>query len=235
MRRKRSSSKAWAVLRGEVALWGCCAAPVLTGLWAGAPADLLPSVDSSASALGVKCPQVSPQRNVPGSSLCEQTLPLRFAFPIRSCSSVTEEAAGQKCDFSVPRQLHDAIACNGRNGVQGINVLCSLSFLFLVITWRDLLIAQGGCRPAPTSSPASSPRTARGTLALARKEPRLRQNQRAVKKGRMWALTGKNSRNEPDCTAQIRHIYSRSQCALEGTKCQIFVPAEVAQSDLKAA
>lgn len=70
--------------------------------------------------------------------------------------SPPERAAGQKRDFSVPRQLQDAITCNGRNGVKGINVPCSLSFLFLVITGRDLLITQGGCRPAPTSSPASS-------------------------------------------------------------------------------
>ena len=109
--------------------------------------------------------------------------------------------------------------------------LCSLSFFLLVIIRRDLLITLRGCRPVL----ASSPRTVRGMPAWAREQPTLRQIQGAgaAKNGRMWALKGNNSRNKPDCRVQIICIYSRSQCALEDMKCQVFESAEVAQSDSK--
>lgn len=110
-----------------------------------------------------------------------------------------------------------------------LRTLCRLLFFLLVVIRRDLLIPLRGCRPVLASSLC----TVRGMPAWAGKQPRLRQSQGAVKNGRMWALKGKNSRNEPDCRVQITCIYSRSQCALEDTKCQVFESAEAAQSDSK--
>lgn len=106
-----------------------------------------------------------------------------------------------------------------------------MGLFLLFFLWRNLLIIHRGCR----SESASSPHTVRGMPAWAGEEPRLRQIQgaSAAENGRMWALRGKNSRNEPDCRVQIKCIYSRSQCVLEDTKCQVFESAEAAQSDSK--
>lgn len=128
----------------------------------------------------------------------------------RSCtrSSATGEAAGQKWDSSAPRYCTTALPVMA--GVE-LGDQCPLQPLIPDNSQKGPFhhLWRVQTSSARHNLSASSSCAVRGMPALA-----LSLCQK--KKGRMWGLRGKNSRNKADCTVQSKHIHSRSQCALKG-------------------